>query len=247
MGTGMAAGRGRSGWVGRRAQGPGGEARGGGRRRTAVLGGVVAGALTGSVLVAAPAVAAPAAPAKVVYLTFDDGPGVHTPKVLDLLKQYGAKATFYQNGGNVTARPATTKRAHQEGHSIQNHTWSHVDLRTVGAATFKSEVNRTDAAIRAQTNRTPTCLRPPYGAVNQTVRDRAAALRKGIRLWSVDTRDWARPGRAAIESRVLNGVRNGSVVLMHDAGGDRSQTVAALPKILKTLKARGYTFGKQSC
>ncbi|MFD7549062.1 polysaccharide deacetylase family protein [Streptomyces sp. NPDC059578] len=243
----MTVGSGRNGRVGRRVQEAGGKAGGTGRGRTAVISVVVTGALTGSVLVAAPAVAAPAAPAKVVYLTFDDGPGVHTPKVLDLLKQYGAKATFYQNGANVTARPATTKRAHREGHSIQNHTWSHVDLRTVSATTFKSEVNRTDAAIRAQTNTTPTCLRPPYGAVNQTVRDRAAALRKGIRLWSVDTQNWARPGRAAIESRVLNNVRNGSVVLLHDAGGDRSQTVAALPKILKTLKARGYTFGKQTC
>ncbi|WP_079184186.1 polysaccharide deacetylase family protein [Streptomyces uncialis] len=216
------------------------------RSRTALAGVVLAGALTGSVMIAAPAAVAAPAP-KVVYLTFDDGPGVHTPKVLDLLKQHGAKATFYQTGANVTANPATAKRAHREGHSVQNHTWSHVDLRTVSWSKFKSEVTRTDTAIRTHTGKTPTCLRPPYGAVNQTVRDRAAALRKGVRLWSVDTRDWARPGRAAIESRVLNNVRNGSVVLLHDGGGDRSQTVAALPKILKTLKSKGYTFGKQTC
>ncbi|MEV3870229.1 polysaccharide deacetylase family protein [Streptomyces sp. NPDC049906] len=216
------------------------------RLRTRLVTAVVIGALTGSVLVAVDATAV-AAPRKVVYLTFDDGPGAHTPKVLDLLKQHGAKATFYQTGGNAAARPWDTRRAHREGHSVQNHTWSHVDLRRVDWPTFKSEVTRTDTAIRNGTGTTPTCLRPPYGAVDQKVRERAAALRKGLRLWTVDTRDWARPGRAAIESRVLNGVRDGSVVLMHDAGGDRSQTVAALPKILKTLKARGYSFAKQTC
>ncbi|MGX2993634.1 polysaccharide deacetylase family protein [Streptomyces sp. JNUCC 64] len=221
-------------------------ARGGAARRGRVaLVAALAGTLTGSLLIAAPVAAAPAP--KVVYLTFDDGPGVATPKVLDLLKQYGAKATFYQNGVNVGGFPATTKRAFQEGHSLQNHTWSHPDLRTVSWTTFKSEVTRTDNAIKQLTGSTPTCLRPPYGAVNQTVRDRAARLNKKLRLWTIDTRNWARPGRAAIESEVLNNVRSGSVVLFHDAGGDRGQTVAALPKILKTLKARGYTFAKQTC
>ncbi|MER6304435.1 polysaccharide deacetylase family protein, partial [Kitasatospora sp. NPDC001539] len=187
---------------------------------------------------------AEAAGGKVVYLTFDDGPSpVYTPRILSILNRYGARATFFELGENVAAHPSVTRQVARQGHSVQNHSWSHPDLRRLSAATFNSQVGNTDRAIRAQTGRTPTCLRPPYGAVNGTVRSRAAGLGKQVVLWSVDPADWSRPGSGAIQSRVLGPVRPGSVILLHDGGGDRSQTAAALPAILSGLKARGYGFG----
>lgn len=185
---------------------------------------------------------------KYVYLTFDDGPSSgYTPQVLDILTKYGVRATFFELGENISRYPSLTHRAYLRGNSVQNHTWSHPDLRYVSWSTFKSEVNNTDRVIRAQTGYTPLCLRPPYGAVNSTVRSRAAALGKTIKLWTVDPRDWSRPGTSTIVSRVLNNVHSGSIILMHDGGGNRSQTVAALPTILRTLKSRGYTFYRIWC
>jgi peptidoglycan/xylan/chitin deacetylase (PgdA/CDA1 family) len=207
-----------------------------------ILGGLLA--TLGATAMAAPAAAA----TKYVYLSFDDGPHpTYTAQVLDILSRYQVRATFFEIGQNATRYPALTRRTHLRGHSVQNHTWSHPDLRRVSAATFRSQVLRTDTAIRAQTGYTPRCLRPPYGGVNATVRSRATALGKKIRLWTVDPQDWARPGSSVIARRVLDNVRPGSIILLHDGGGNRSQTVAALPTILRTLKARGYVFYRMWC
>ncbi|WP_350274166.1 polysaccharide deacetylase family protein [Kribbella sp. HUAS MG21] len=202
----------------------------------------------------APAAAAPATPSKTplpskyVVLTFDDGPDPeYTPKVLDILAKYDAKATFFEIGQNVRKHPALTKRIHAAGHSVQNHTWTHADLRTLSATAFRQQLASTDEAIRAQTGSTPACLRPPYGGVNATVRQRARALGKDLVVWTVDSRDWTKPGTTAIVQRVLKNVHNGSVILMHDGGGNRTQTVAALPAILQALKAQGYGFRTLTC
>jgi peptidoglycan/xylan/chitin deacetylase (PgdA/CDA1 family) len=195
-------------------------------------------ALIGIALSASPAAAA----SKVVYLTFDDGPSTYTPQVLNVLSQYGVHATFFEVGQNVAKHPALTAKVYHQGNSVQNHTWSHPDLRHLTAAEFAYQVSATDRQIRATTGHLPCCLRPPYGAVDATVRARASALGKKIALWTVDPRDWSRPGAAAIRTRVLSQVRPGSVVLFHDGGGDRSQTVTALGGIIKTLKSGGYTF-----
>ncbi|MEI8412477.1 MULTISPECIES: polysaccharide deacetylase family protein [unclassified Kribbella] len=223
---------------------------------------IVVSAVIGTVVVAAartpsppppspPPAAAPAQqalPAKYVVLTFDDGPDpVYTPLILDVLAKYDAKATFFEVGRNVAKHPALTKRIHAAGHSVQNHTWTHADLRGLSATSFRQQIASTDQAIRAQTGSTPACLRPPYGGMNSTVTRRAKALGKDLVVWDIDSRDWTKPGTAAIVKRVLAGVHNGSVILMHDGGGNRSQTVAALPTILKTLKAQGYGFRTITC
>ncbi|TKK75641.1 polysaccharide deacetylase family protein [Kribbella jiaozuonensis] len=200
---------------------------------------------------AAPAAAAPTKtplPTKYVVLTFDDGPDIeYTPKVLDILAKYDAKATFFEVGQNVQKHPELTKRIHAAGHSVENHTWNHADLRKLSATAFRQQVMSTDQAIRAQIGSTPGCLRPPYGGVSATVRQRATALGKDLVVWTVDSRDWTKPGTAAIVQRVVKNVHSGSVILMHDGGGNRSQTVAALPTILKTLKAQGYGFRTLTC
>ena len=183
-----------------------------------------------------------------MYLTFDDGPSSrYTAQILKILRAYGARATFFEIGQNVARYPSLTRRVYQQGNSVQNHTWSHPDLRHVSASAFRSQVQKTDRYIRAQTGYTPRCLRPPYGGTNKLVSRRAAALGKSIRLWTIDTRDWSRPGTSVIVRRALAHVHSGSVILMHDGGGNRSQTVAALPTILRTLKARGYGFTTMSC
>jgi peptidoglycan/xylan/chitin deacetylase (PgdA/CDA1 family) len=209
-------------------------------RRVGALAVAAALALFGVTLSAAPAVAA--SKGKVVYITFDDGPSVYTPQVLKVLSQYKVHATFFEVGQMVAAYPLYTSQVYRRGNSVQNHSWSHPDLRKLTAAQLAYQVNATDRQIRMHTGHRPCCLRPPYGAVNATVRGRAARLGKKIALWTVDPRDWSRPGASAIRNRVLSQVRPGSVVLLHDGGGDRSQTVAALGGILRTLKARGYTF-----
>ncbi|ADB34161.1 polysaccharide deacetylase [Kribbella flavida DSM 17836] len=198
----------------------------------------------------APAVhaAAPPPPAKYVVLTFDDGPDPrYTPRILDILDQYEAKATFFAVGTEVARHPALTRSLHDRGHSVQNHTWSHPDLRRLSAAAFDRQIRSTDEQIHAHTGTTPRCLRPPYGAQNPVVVQRAAGLGKQLVLWDVDSRDWDRPGTAAIVRRVVTGARHGSVVLFHDGGGNRAQTVAALPTILKTLKAKGFGFRATRC
>ncbi|MDX2974159.1 polysaccharide deacetylase family protein [Kribbella solani] len=192
-------------------------------------------------------VAAAQAARKYVYLTFDDGPSTYTPQVLKILRAYGARATFFEIGQNVARYPYLTRQVYQQGNSVQNHTWSHPDLRHVSAAVFRSQVQKTDRYIRAQLGYTPICLRPPDGSTNKQVTRRAAALGKKIRLWTIDTRDWSRPGTSVIVRRALANVHNGSVILMHDGGGNRSQTVAALPTILRALKARGFGFTTMSC
>ncbi|MFG1820491.1 polysaccharide deacetylase family protein [Kribbella sp. NPDC049174] len=187
--------------------------------------------------------AATTAQAKWVYLTFDDGPSPrYTAQVLKILQTYKVRATFFVIGQNVKHYPALTRRADQRGHSVQSHTWSHPNLTKVNWSAFKYQIRTTDRYVRAQTGYTPRCLRPPYGATNRLVARRAATLGKEIKLWSVDPRDWTRPGSSVIARRVLAKVRPGSVILLHDGGGNRSQTVAALPTILRTLKARGYVF-----
>jgi peptidoglycan-N-acetylglucosamine deacetylase len=200
---------------------------------------------------AAPAVATPSTtplPIKYVVLTFDDGPDLeYTPKVLDVLAQYDAKATFFEVGQNVSKHPELTKRVHAAGHSVQNHTWDHSDLRRLTPAKFQQEVASTDQAIRTAIGSTPACLRPPYGGVSATVRQRAKAMGKDLVVWTVDSRDWTKPGTTAIVQRVLKNVHSGSVILMHDGGGNRTQTVAALPLILKALKAQGYGFRTLTC
>lgn len=190
----------------------------------------------------------PAPPAKYVVLTFDDGPDPrYTPRILDVLDQYGAKATFFVVGSEAARHPALVRAIHERGHSVQNHTWSHENLTKLSWPAFERQVTRTGEQIRARTGTASGCLRPPYGARNRLVDRRAAALGQRVVLWDVDSRDWTRPGAAAIERRVTATVRTGSVILFHDGGGNRAQTLAALPAVLSRLSAAGFGFRPAAC
>jgi len=169
---------------------------------------------------------------RTVYLTFDDGPSQYTPAILKILRATNSTATFFELGFRQAEHPGAAAQVRAEGSSVGNHTYNHPDL----TALKPSE-------IRWQLTRGPhgRCMRPPYGATDPSVRRIVAE--EGLRevLWSIDTLDWSRPGTTKIiEAATGPAVRGGSIVLMHDGGGDRSQTVAALPKIIRTLQQRGY-------
>ena len=194
-------------------------------------------------LLAAPAQAASApqeCAAGSVRLTFDDGPSATaTPGVLDTLAARGVHATFFVTGQMTAARPDIVRRASQEGHRIGNHSWDHPKLTTLDPAQVESQLRRTNEVIEQATGSSPHEWRPPYGDTNALVE--AAARRVGLDsmvLWTVDPRDWADPPATTVRDRVLQAVRPGSVVLLHDATGQN--TPAALPMILDGLAERGY-------
>ncbi|MGN0064553.1 MAG: polysaccharide deacetylase family protein [Nocardioides sp.] len=168
---------------------------------------------------------------RVAYLTFDDGPSAYTPQVLRILTRHGATATFFVLGANAQERPAALRAIRRQGSAVGNHTWGHPLLTRLP-----------DRAVRRQLHiDVPTsCFRPPYGGTNRRVV--RLARKQGLRqvLWTADSRDWEKPGRRAIRRKALRDLHPGSIILMHDGGGDRSQTVAALPGLLKTLAERGY-------
>ena len=175
---------------------------------------------------------------RVVYLTFDDGPSRHTPAVLELLARAHAKATFFVVGSHAAANAAGLRAIQAGGHKIGNHTWSHPQLTRLSPNEIRSEIARTDAAVGFSA----TCVRPPYGATNGTVAATIAAVGKRSVLWSVDSLDWTQPGAEQIADTIVSQVRPGSIVLMHDGGGDRQQSVAALAIVLDSLAAQGYSF-----
>lgn len=182
----------------------------------------------------------------VVYLTFDDGPHpTWTPRVLEVLARHGAKATFFVLRQSVEAYPALAARLVAEGHDAENHTFDHASLDKVDRETFIAEVRDTDDAIHAAAGEEAdpiACLRPPYGAYDAQTSALAAELGKRLTLWNVDPQDWRRPGAEQIAAHLLAHARPGAILLMHDGGGERSQTVEALDTVLRELTARGYTF-----
>lgn len=177
--------------------------------------------------------------AKVIFLSFDDGPDpTWTPEILQILARYGAKATFFELGQRIHAHPGLRERVLAGGNTIGNHSISHPRLTKVSAARRHHEI------FDGPKSR---CFRPPYGATNAKVRADIKAAGMIQVLWDVDPHDWARPGTPAIVHRVLNHAQRRNIVLMHDGGGNRSQTVAALGKVLPTLKAQGYSFSAMNC
>jgi peptidoglycan-N-acetylglucosamine deacetylase len=190
-----------------------------------------------------PEAKAPERPSKVVYLTFDDGPTVtHTKRMLDLLDENNAKATFFQVGENAIAHPGLTRSVIERGHAVGNHSWNHRDLRRLSPRRLNNQIIRTSRLLRRITGQPITCLRPPYGAVNGRVRSAVRRKDLGMKLWDIDPRDWKRPGAGAIARRVVSKADPDDVILMHDGGGNRAQSVKALERILRSLSKKGYRF-----
>ncbi|SER81576.1 polysaccharide deacetylase family protein [Psychrobacillus sp. OK032] len=180
---------------------------------------------------------------KVVALTFDDGPHPkHTAEILDILSNYDAKATFFVVGENAEKNSDLILRQYNEGHEIANHTYTH-PLKTT-LAKLEKELKQTDEIIFSITGTYPELFRPVEGQYSDQMIQ--SVVKKGYRVimwsWHQDTEDWKNPGIHRIEKTVLKGVKPGNIILFHDGGGNRRQTVEALEKIIPELKEQGYEF-----
>ena len=174
-----------------------------------------------------------------IYLTFDDGPSArYTPQILDLLSEYGARATFFVTGEHVATNLDLAARIATEGHAIANHSWQHENLTTLTIAQFNSTILRTHSIIGPYASH---CMRPPYGRADRREKDLAEALGFEVVLWTLNTNDWKGPGADLIAERALAGASDKAIILMHDTGG-HGQTVEALGVILDRLSEQGYRF-----
>ncbi len=177
----------------------------------------------------------------VVHLTFDDGPHpVYTPQVLDILARYDAKATFFVLGSLAEAHPELIDRIVAEGHTLANHSWAHQDLAQLSREQFDESIGRTEAVLGEHAT---ACMRPPFGSMNENTRAWAADFGLEVILWDTDTVDWQKPGVDAIADSIVDGARNGRTnILLHDGGGDRTQSVQALDQALSELSGDGLRF-----
>ncbi|MDM5189274.1 polysaccharide deacetylase family protein [Bacillus sp. DX4.1] len=185
---------------------------------------------------------------KVIAITFDDGPDPkYTPQVLKILRQYKAEATFFMIGFRIERNPYLIKQALKEGHEIGNHTMNHLYARDASGEKLKNDILEGKKYLQQWVEK-PLLFRPPGGYINDVVFTTAKEAGYQIVLWSwhQDPRDWANPGTESIVKHVVTNAKSGDIVLLHDGGSDRSQTVAALEKILPALQKKGYRFVKVS-
>jgi peptidoglycan-N-acetylglucosamine deacetylase len=185
----------------------------------------------------------PAFPADAVALTIDDGPHpVWTPKILDLLEKYHVPAMFCMIGNQVLGHESVARSVVHAGHQLANHTWSHPStLAHKPASAVRKEIYKAQEKIHDTTGYTPKLFRSPGGSWSTTILHESAKSGLVPLDWSDDPRDWSKPGTAAITHRMM-ACRPGQIILCHDGGGDRSETYAALSKVIPALSARGYRF-----
>lgn len=183
---------------------------------------------------------------KVVALTFDDGPDEKfTPKILDILKKYDVKGTFFLLGTRVKAYPYIVERIHNEGHIIGNHTYWHPQLTKTGVKNLIWEIDRTERVIYGIIGEKTKFFRAPYGALNDSLVKELERLGYVGVGWSVDSEDWQSLPVKTVKKNILNGIHPGAIVLLHSGGHwtqDLSGAVQALDELIPYLKEQGYTF-----
>lgn len=181
---------------------------------------------------------------KQVALTFDDAPDTQfTPQVLDVLKQYNVRATFFLIGSEAEKYPEIVKRIVREGHVIGNHSYNHKLYTKLSDDKFRAQVLQTQKALKSLIGYTPRLIRPPYGEISES--QLLWASQQGLRIvnWNVDSQDWKQINREQVTNNILNHVKMGAIVLQHTGGGpgqNLSGTVEALPKVIEILQSRGY-------
>jgi peptidoglycan/xylan/chitin deacetylase (PgdA/CDA1 family) len=174
-----------------------------------------------------------------VAIGFDDGPAPITPAFVRMLERARAPATFFVIGRQISgAYRELLLRELRDGDVLGDHSFTHPDLVRSGGV--RGQLSETISAIRSLTGYTPCVFRPPYGSYDAQTVSTASSLGLATVLWNVDPTDWARPGTAAIVQRVLAQVQPGSIIISHDGGGFREETLAAYPKIIAVLRARRY-------
>jgi peptidoglycan-N-acetylglucosamine deacetylase len=177
---------------------------------------------------------------KKVYLTFDDGPNpIYHTMILDILKKYNIKASFFLIGKNAVTNPSVTQRTLAEGHKIGNHSYTHPFLPNESQQSIYSELTQTDDALKNILGLNVKMFRPPYGGVNLYVKQTADNLGLKLYLWDVDPKDWSEPSTDELVRRVISNTKNGSDILLHS---NHLVTAQALPRIIETLQSEGYSF-----
>jgi peptidoglycan/xylan/chitin deacetylase (PgdA/CDA1 family) len=181
---------------------------------------------------------------RAVVLTFDDGPhAFFTPRVLDVLRDRGVKAVFCVVGQQIATYPQLVARIAAEGHALCDHTENHdTHMSQKDPAYVSAMIQHPADMIRDITGRPPTFYRGPGGDLSTYIIERAHQLGMRVIGWSVDPQDYFKPGGSVIQDRIMSRVRPGSVVLMHDGGGDRLQTLEQLAGLIDRLRAAGYSF-----
>lgn len=176
-----------------------------------------------------------------IYLTFDDGPHPeHTQELLEIFQDHGQTTTFFATGRNTEQRPEIAQQILNEGHVLANHTYSHPRLTDLEPEERKEEILST-ADILTDLGSTSNCFRPPYGAYDDDVLEELDEFGLQNVMWDASTEDWTEPGVEFIAD-VIRDSEDGDIVLLHDAGGDRSQTVEAVALVLPEMIEQGYEF-----
>jgi peptidoglycan-N-acetylglucosamine deacetylase len=197
-------------------------------------------AAVGKVLAYTPFVRAGGGASRDIALTFDDGPGPYTPEVLDVLERFHVHATFFAIGKMERYFSASSVRESKRGDVIGDHTESHPHLALLSPHEQHEELFEPLLRLEFLGADRPTLFRPPYGSYNSTTISQLHSLHLLMVLWSADTEDYLQPGVPVIVQRALEGAKPGAILLMHDGGGTRTQTVAALPLIITKLRKLGY-------
>ncbi len=177
---------------------------------------------------------------KEIALTFDDGPSIYTPRIMRILRREKAPATFFELGSQMGANRSLVRRQAREGFVIGDHTESHANLGSLKEAAQRDQIGTPVEWLHKFGLPRPRLFRPPYGVMNDTTVKVLRRKRMLAVLWSVDTEDWRRPGTRNVIEAAIRGADHGAIILMHDGGGDREQTIAALPRIIHGLRKRGY-------
>jgi peptidoglycan/xylan/chitin deacetylase (PgdA/CDA1 family) len=177
---------------------------------------------------------------KCIALTFDDGPMPDTARLLKTLKAKNVRATFFLVGQMVAEHPELVRQELADGHELGDHSWNHANLPTLSTAGVRSQVTRTQEAVRKATGGVvPQIFRPPYGATNGRVTAIARQFKMPQILWEVDPLDWRDRNTPTVERRVIREARRGDIVLMHDI---HPTSVSAVPTIIDRLSKEGFTF-----
>jgi peptidoglycan/xylan/chitin deacetylase (PgdA/CDA1 family) len=179
---------------------------------------------------------------RTVALTFDDGPSPYTPGILAVLRRHSVPATFCMLGSQAERYPTLARRVIDEGHMVCNHTRDHRDMARLSEKPARREVVSAERQIRDASGVAPVLFRFPYGSSDRLARRVVHGYGMRPLGWDVDPQDWKRPPASTITTRIVRQVRPGSIVLMHDGGGDRSRTVASLDATIRSLQKRGYRF-----
>lgn len=181
-----------------------------------------------------------------IALTFDDVPDIRfTPAVLDILKKYGVKATFFSIGNRAEAHPELVKRIIQEGHEIGNHSFTHPNLPKVNDIRFHDEIQITENILSSIVGYSPKLFRPPYGNIDETQIQWLVSQGYKIINWNVDSLDWKGLDAVQVKTNVLEHTHSGSIILQHAGGGEGENltgTINALPEIIQNLRSKGFKF-----